>query len=125
LQDFVNSTGKFNSIVVKTLKPVLCFSHDGVPLKFKTKTCRHYSLTVRIFSAWFRPLLNQAQTIRHDELYCHKLCFLNFKGIPSREEPKTSFSVLTTIELNLLVEFTKLGTRRVPYNDLRNLASAG
>ncbi len=25
LQDFVNSTGKFNSIVVKTLKPVLCF----------------------------------------------------------------------------------------------------
>jgi hypothetical protein len=27
LQDFVNSTGKFNSIVVKTLKPVLCFSH--------------------------------------------------------------------------------------------------
>jgi hypothetical protein len=33
LQDFVNSTGKFNSIVVKTLKPVLCFFHDVAPLK--------------------------------------------------------------------------------------------
>jgi hypothetical protein len=37
LQDFVNSTGKFNSLVVKTLKLVLCVSHDGVPLKFKKK----------------------------------------------------------------------------------------
>jgi hypothetical protein len=35
LQNFVNSTGKFNSIVVKTLKPILCSSRDGVPLKFK------------------------------------------------------------------------------------------
>ncbi len=35
LQGFVNSSGKFNSIVVKTLKPVLCFSHDGVSLKLK------------------------------------------------------------------------------------------
>jgi hypothetical protein len=43
LQDFVNSTTKFNSILVKTLKPVLCFSHDGVPLKLKKKTCRLYS----------------------------------------------------------------------------------
>jgi hypothetical protein len=59
LQDFVSSTSKFNSIVVKTLKPVLCFfSHDGVPLKFKKKTCRLYSLTVGIVSAWFQPLLN-------------------------------------------------------------------
>ncbi len=33
----MNSTGKFNSIVVKTLKPVLGFSHDGVPLKLKKK----------------------------------------------------------------------------------------
>ncbi len=49
-----------NSIVVKMLKPVLCFSHDGVPLKFKKKTCRHYSLTVRVVSAWFQPLLNLA-----------------------------------------------------------------
>jgi hypothetical protein len=30
----VNSTSKFNLIVVKTLKPVFCFSHD-VPLKSK------------------------------------------------------------------------------------------
>ncbi len=34
MQDFVNLTSKFNSIVVKTLKPILCFSYDGVPLKF-------------------------------------------------------------------------------------------
>ncbi len=61
LQDFVNSTSKFNSIVVKTLKSVLCFSHDGGHLKFKKKTCRHYSLTVQIFSAWFQPLLNLAR----------------------------------------------------------------
>jgi hypothetical protein len=60
LQDFFNSTGKFNSIVVKTLKQVLCFSHDGVPSKFKKKMRRHYSLTVRIVSAWFQPLLNLA-----------------------------------------------------------------
>jgi hypothetical protein len=31
----VNSAGKFNLIVDKTLKPVLCSSRDGVPLKFK------------------------------------------------------------------------------------------
>ncbi len=28
----VNSTGKFNSIIVKTLKPVFHFSRRGVPL---------------------------------------------------------------------------------------------
>jgi hypothetical protein len=55
----VNSTGKFNSIIVKTLKPVLCFSHDGVPLKFKKKTCGLNS-TVWIVSAWFQTLLNLA-----------------------------------------------------------------
>ncbi len=32
---------------------------------------------------------------------------LNFKGTPSREEHKTGFSVLTTIQLNLPLEFTK------------------
>ncbi len=65
MQDFVNSIGKFNSIVVKALKPVLCFSHDGVPLtknlnKNLKTTCRFFSLTVRIASAWFRPLLSLA-----------------------------------------------------------------
>jgi hypothetical protein len=35
LQNFVKSTSKFNSMVVKTLKPVLCSSRDDVPLKFK------------------------------------------------------------------------------------------
>jgi hypothetical protein len=37
LQNFVNSTSKFNSIVVKTLKPVLCHSRDGVPLNLDIK----------------------------------------------------------------------------------------
>jgi hypothetical protein len=32
LQDFVNSTGKFNSVVVKMLKLVLCPFRDVVPL---------------------------------------------------------------------------------------------
>jgi hypothetical protein len=58
LQDFVSSTSKINLIVVKTLKPVLCFSYDGVPFKLKKITCRLYSSTVRIFSAWFQPLIN-------------------------------------------------------------------
>ncbi len=35
LRNFVNSTGKFNPTVVKTLKSVLCSSRDGVPLKIK------------------------------------------------------------------------------------------
>jgi hypothetical protein len=37
MQDFVNSIGKFNSIVVKTLKLVLYSSHDGISLKFELK----------------------------------------------------------------------------------------
>jgi hypothetical protein len=40
---------------------------------------------------------------------------MNFKGTPSREEHKIGFSVLTTIELNLPVEFTKFCKRRAPY----------
>jgi hypothetical protein len=32
-QNFMNSTGKFSSIVVKMLKPVLCSCRGGVPLK--------------------------------------------------------------------------------------------
>jgi hypothetical protein len=58
-------------------------------------------------------------------IYCRQVCFLNFKGTPSREEHKTGFSVLTTNELNLLAEFTKSCKRRPPYNELRNLASPG
>jgi hypothetical protein len=53
--------------------------------------------------------------IRIDKLDCRQVCFLNFKGTPSREEHKTGFSVLTTIELNLLVEFTRFCKRRPPY----------
>jgi hypothetical protein len=48
LQNFVNSTSKFNSIVVMTLKPILCSSRDGVPLKFKKQTWRQYSSSIRI-----------------------------------------------------------------------------
>ncbi len=48
LQDIVNSASKFNSIVVKTLKPVLCSSRDSVPLKFKKQTWRQYSLSMQI-----------------------------------------------------------------------------
>jgi hypothetical protein len=44
-----------------------------------------------------------------------KSAFLNFKGTPSREEHKTGFSVLTTTELNLPVEFTEFCKRRPPY----------
>jgi hypothetical protein len=37
LQDFVNLTGKFNSIVVNTMKPLLCFFPDVLPLKHYKK----------------------------------------------------------------------------------------
>jgi hypothetical protein len=60
LQDFVNSAIKFNSIVVKTLKPVLCSSCDSVPLKFKKQTWRQYNSSMPIVWDWFRPLLNLA-----------------------------------------------------------------
>ncbi len=33
--DFENLTGKFNSIIVKTLKKIFCFFCDGVPFKLK------------------------------------------------------------------------------------------
>jgi hypothetical protein len=46
--------------VVKTLKPVLCSSRDGVPLNIKKKYFRYYSLSVRIILAQFRPLLHLA-----------------------------------------------------------------
>ncbi len=68
---------------------------------------------------------NQAQTIGTDELYCRQVCFFNFKETPSREEHKTCFSVLTTIELNLMAEFTKSCEQRSPYNDPRSLTSVG
>jgi hypothetical protein len=48
LQNFVNSTGKFNPTVVKALKSVLCSSRDGIPLKFKEQTWRQSSSSIRI-----------------------------------------------------------------------------
>jgi hypothetical protein len=41
--------------------------------------------------------------------------FFKFNGMHSGEEHKTGFSVLTTIELNILVEFTKFCKRRIQY----------
>ncbi len=35
MQDFVNSTGKYNSIVVKALKLVLSSSRDDAPSNYK------------------------------------------------------------------------------------------
>jgi hypothetical protein len=48
LQDFVSSASKFNSIVVKMLKLVLCSSRDGVPLKLKKQSWRQYSSSIQI-----------------------------------------------------------------------------
>jgi hypothetical protein len=62
----VNSTGKFNSIVVRTLKLVLCFSYDDVPLKFKKKNLPALKLNSTDFfslvstpvkSRWTIPLM--------------------------------------------------------------------
>ncbi len=67
LQNSVNSTGKFNSVVVKTLKPVLCSSRDGVPLKFKKadlatikfiNTDRLSLVSTPVKSRWTIPLIN-------------------------------------------------------------------
>ncbi len=44
----MNSASKFNSIVDKRLKPVLCSSRDSVPLKFKKQTWRQYSSIISV-----------------------------------------------------------------------------
>jgi hypothetical protein len=44
---------------------------------------------------------------RAEKLFYRKDLFSKFKGSSSREEHKTDFSVLPTIELNLQVELTK------------------
>jgi hypothetical protein len=69
LQDFVNSTGKFNSIVVKMLKPVLCFSHDGVPLKLKKKNLPALKLNITDF---FSPVSTPVKS-RWTILLSHRL----------------------------------------------------
>ncbi len=56
LQFFVTLTNKFCSIIVKSLKPVLCSYRYGIPLNFKNKSIRLYSLSTPIFLAYFRPL---------------------------------------------------------------------
>jgi hypothetical protein len=48
---------KADSIIVKTLKPVLWSSYGDVPLNFKNNYCRLDNLLIPIIWAWFRPLL--------------------------------------------------------------------
>ncbi len=52
-------------------------------------------------------------TIVTEKLYYRKDLFLKLKGTPSHEEQKTGFSVFTTIEINLLIEFTNSGNDRL------------
>jgi hypothetical protein len=59
--------------------------------------------------------LKWAQTMRTDEIYDRFAFVFIFKETPSREKHKTSFDVLTTIELNLQVELTKSCKRRAGY----------
>ncbi len=60
----------FNLIVVKTLKPFLCSYRDGVLLKFKKQTWRHYSSSLRIVWAWFRPSVKSCRTIPLIYVFC-------------------------------------------------------
>ncbi len=125
LKDFVNLTDKFNSLVVKTLKPVLCFPQNGVPLNFKNKSWRQQSLLVWIVWAWFPPLwalagqyLQRQCPVRITwvEIGLNKLIlksyitgkisFWNLKESHSREEHKNRFQLLHSNWMNLLVEFT-------------------
>ncbi len=55
--------------------------------------------------------------MRTDKLSCQKYLLLKNKGTPSRKDHKTGFSVLTTIELNLLVKFTYLANNGL-YEDV-------
>jgi hypothetical protein len=59
-----------------------------------------------------------AQTMHTDEQYDRFASIFIFKETPSREKHKTSFGVLTTIELNLQVELTKSCKRRAAYIQL-------
>jgi hypothetical protein len=56
-----------------------------------------------------------AQTMRTDELYDRFALVFIFKETPSREKRKTSFGVLTTIEMNFQVELKKSCKRRAAY----------
>jgi hypothetical protein len=56
-----------------------------------------------------------ARTMRTYELYDRFASVFIFKETPSREKHKTSFGVLTTIELNLQVELTKSCKQRAAY----------
>jgi hypothetical protein len=55
LQVFVNSTGKFNSVVVETLKMVLCSFRDGVPLIKKVNISNKIVYQCALFEPGFDP----------------------------------------------------------------------
>ncbi len=59
--------------------------------------------------------------MRTDELYDRFAFVFLFKETPSGEKHKTSFGVLTTIELNLQVELTKSCKRRAAHIQLNRL----
>ncbi len=65
--------------------------------------------------------LKWAQTMRTDEIYDRFAFVFIFKETPSREKHKTSFGVLTTIELNLQVELNKNFKRRAAYIQFNRL----
>jgi hypothetical protein len=67
----------------------------------------------------------QAQTISTDKLSCRPCFDLNFNGTPHREKLKTGFSVVTTIELKLLVKLTKSCKRWLACNELKNYLCTG
>ncbi len=61
----------------------------------------------------FKRCLERAQTIRTDKIYSRFALFLfHCKETPSRENHKTGFNVLTTIELNLSVKLTRSRKRQ-------------
>jgi hypothetical protein len=53
--------------------------------------------------------------MRSDKLFFQKYLLFSIKCTPSRKEHKTSFSILTTTELNLPAEFTKSCKWQAPY----------
>jgi hypothetical protein len=55
LRDFVNSTSKFSSIVVKTMKLVLCSPLDGIALNLKKN---NLSRNIAYQHGFFQPTLD-------------------------------------------------------------------
>ncbi len=56
--DNIQSVSLNNCFVKLDAKTGLSFSCDGVPLKLDNKAKCFYNLSIRIFQAYFQPLLN-------------------------------------------------------------------